>query len=274
MDYKNFKQNNNIQNVNLHAGHRKRVRRSLVENNWTGAEEHKVLEYMLMCILPRKDTNPIAHRLIDEFGSFAGVLDASIDNLKRVEGVGESVATFLASYIHIFKYYKESKVKKKKDCSSPANVFNIFGETISHMPNEELYLICVDSNSKLIASKMLSRGTNNEVSFVLKGIIEMAVKNHAAGVVLLHNHPNLDPTPSNEDLEMTKRILFGLYTNDIEVLDHIIVSSQSEYYSFARSEYLNEFKAEARRIMGNIRVVKTKLPEYNINDAGKNVING
>ena len=263
MDFRNKTTNKDLKVINMHEGHRLRLRNSLVDKGWENFQDYQLLEYILSCVQPRKDTNPLAHALISEFGSFANVLDASVEDLQTIKGVGERIATFLSSYPYIFKAYKKSKVKLGVDCSSPRKVFENFGSVISHMPNEEFYLICVDGNSRAISSKMISRGSNNEVSFTLKTILETAIRNQAFGVILLHNHPNSDCRPSKEDIEMTRRIYFNLYMNGIDVLVHLITCKDDIFFSFSNENYFAQFEANAKILMGESgNKVNANKPKY------------
>lgn len=268
MDFRNRKTKDNPRMINMHEGHRQRLRESLNKRGWEDFEDYQILEYILSCVQPRKDTNPLAHTLIEEFGTLANVLDASVEDLKSINGVGERIATFLSSYPYIFKCYKKSKCKEGVDCSSPRKIFDNFANIISHMPNEEFYLICVDGDSKLISYKMISRGTKSEVSFTLKTITETAIRNQAFGVILLHNHPNADCRPSEEDIEMTKRIFYSMYMNGIYLIDHIITCKDDSYFSFCGNNYFEQFENEAKVLMGELNKNKANSnpPKYIKND--------
>lgn len=266
MDFRNRRPGETLNAGSLHEGHRHRLRTTLVANGWENVPEHQILEYMLTCVQPRKDTNPLAHRLIDEFGSLANVLDASPQDLMTIKGVGNTIATFLSSYPYIFKLHKKSKLQTGIDCSSPRRVFENYGKVISHMPNEEFYLICVDGDSKAITAKMINRGSKNEVQFTLKSICETALRNQAFGVILLHNHPNADCRPSQEDIEMTRKIYYSLYMNGIYVLDHLITCKNESYFSFANGDYFKNFELEAKVLMGEaITKANAKRPKYETN---------
>lgn len=254
--------NKNPKVLNLHQGHKLRLRTSLIENGWEDFSDHQILEYILSCVLVRKDTNPLAHKLIDEFGSLANVLDASVEDLMTVDGIGERTATFLHSFPYLFKEYKKSKTNAKPDVSCPKAVFNFLGEVIYHLPHEEFYVICVDSLLRVITSKQIARGTNNQVNFALKTITENAIRTQATGVVLLHNHPNGDCRPSTEDIEITKRIYLNLSLNGIYVLDHIIVGADHNYFSFANQNYFENFEKELDGML-KYNAFKNKKPNYN-----------
>ena len=251
--------------LNLHSGHRNRLRANLVDNEWENVEEYKLLEYILGLAIPRKETNELAHTLIDEFGSLAGVLDAGIEDLKAIKGVGEISATFLHSIPNIFKAYKKSKLKERPDLSAPQKVMKYIGTTFNHMPMEEVYMACVDANSKLIACKKLAQGSNNEVAFTLKSITETAVRTKADGVILLHNHPNGNSLPSSQDIEITRQIFYNLLLNNVFLLDHLIISKyDGEYYSFKEHDFIQTFKDDFEKLIGKKNYLLNKQPKYEL----------
>ncbi|MBQ0016996.1 MAG: RadC family protein, partial [Clostridiales bacterium] len=249
MNY-NHKREDNTKLVNLHKGHRARLRKELITMNFDNVEEYKLLEYVLQMTNKQKDTNPIAHNLINEFGSFSAVLDASVDDLKKVKGVGEVSATFLHSLPSMFKLYKKSKLVEKPVISNARQIFEYFGTTFNHMPAEELHVILLDSNSKLIEHKQLSRGNNNQVAFSISSVSELALKLQANAVILIHNHPNGDTMPSVEDVEMTKQIYYSLVFNGIKLMDHIITCyDENSYFSFKNAGILDEFDKGVKNLM-------------------------
>ena len=125
MDFKNPISKNK---VNLHQGHRNRLRTSMIESQWDIFSDHQVLEYLLFHCFKRKDTNELAHKLINEFGTLTNVLEADYEDLLKVEGVGSATASFLHSLPYIFKHYRQSKSIKKVDLSTPQKIFDYLGE--------------------------------------------------------------------------------------------------------------------------------------------------
>lgn len=235
---------------NLHEGHRQRFREKIIDAQWENLTEHQLMEFVLSVVIPRRDTNPLAHRLVDYFGSLANVLDASVEDLMQVNGVGKVTATFLHGIPSIFKAYKKSKQTERAFVGNATNVYRYFGDTFRHMPAEEFHLICADSQSKLIVDKLIAKGSNTEVAFTVKSVMETAVRHKASGVVLLHNHPNGDTSPSAEDIEMTKQIYYNLMLNGIHVLDHIIVGKyEDDYFSFYRAGIIDRYREELSKVM-------------------------
>lgn len=248
---------------NTHNGHRQRFREKIIDSQWENLNEHQLMEFVLSVAIPRKDTNPIAHKLIDCFGSVANVLDASVEDLMMIDGIGVVTATFLHGIPSIFKAYKRSKQTERIFVGNASNVYKYFGDTFRHMPMEEFHLVCTDSQSRLIVDKLIAKGSNTEVAFTVKNVMEMAVRHKASGVVLLHNHPNGDTTPSSEDIEMTKQIYYNLMLNGIHVLDHIIVGKyEDDFYSFYRAGIIDKFREELSKIMVLKGDFYSNPPEY------------
>lgn len=261
---------NKPKKVDMHKGHRRRLRKNLIVNQWESFEEHQLIEYVLSLTIARKNTNDVAHRLIENFGTFANVLDASFEDLMEIKGVGEVTATYLTGLPNIFKLYKQSKMKKRPVLTTADKVFEHFGSTFNHMPNEEFYVICVDSLSRLIVAKLIGKGTNSEVAFTLKTITETAVRTKAQGVILIHNHPNGSPSPSSKDIEMTRQIYYNLMLNNIAVLDHIIIGKEEgSFYSFKRSSLLDGFSKDLEKMMGNSQALNCNMPPYEENFKGE-----
>lgn len=255
----------NLKNVekNLHAGHRSRLRINLIDNKWEDFNEHQLLEYILSICIPRKDTNPIAHRLIDEFGSLANVMDASPVDLEKINGVGNVTATFLHSIPNIFKAYKKSKMKENPSITCPSDAIKYFASAFNHMPNEEFYVVCVDATGKLINKKLIAKGDCGEVAFTTKSVMEFAVRTKAQGILFFHNHPNGECSPSPEDIQRTKQLYYNFTLSNIAVLDHIIVGKfDNSYFSFKESGLLDEFGRETFRLMGNDISLNIKKPPY------------
>ena len=234
--------------MNLHEGHRGRLRERLLKTNFVDADEYQVLEYILTMAIKRRDTNELAHTLINTFGSLSGVMDAEVDDLKTVKGVSETVATFLHSVPYIFRNYKLSKIKPAEVLTSPRDVFNYLGDSIYHLPKEEFYIICLDNAHRVISHKNVATGGNSQVAIDLQAMLQYAIKMKARMVVVLHNHPTANCDPSLDDIETTKRLYINFKISGIELYDHIIVDRNEDYYSFANDGKLNDYLKDYNKI--------------------------
>ena len=230
--------------LNLHEGHRNRLRDRLLRNNFSGADDYQILEYILTLVVKRKDTNDLAHTLVSTFGSLAGVFDAAIEDLEQVKGVTYTMAYFLHSVPYIFRNYKLSKAKPKAVITCAQDVFNYLGQCIYHLPEEEFYMILLDGGNRVICHKIISIGGNSQVVINGKEAVKFAVKHKAKKVVLVHDHPTASCVASEEDIETTKRLYMMFNIENIGMFDHLIVDSQENFYSFAHEGFTAKFEKE------------------------------
>jgi DNA repair protein RadC len=251
-----------VKESNLHEGHRTRLRERAIENGLDSFNEHQILELILSFYLPRVDTNPIAHKLILEFGSLGAVLEAKTEDLIKVDGMGEKAAAFLHLIPHILKAYKKSKLAEGCVLLSPKQVFDYLGEIVKYVPHEEFYVICLDGKSKVLNTKLLSKGTNNQVELNLQQITKVALQLNSSGIILVHNHPSGTSEPSLEDIALTKKVYLALSLNGICVMDHVIIS-KDDYYSFNKQGYFNVFQKDFQGIL-NFQALREKAPTYNV----------
>lgn len=227
----------------VHSSHRARLKNKFLNGGLSGFSDHEIIELLLFYAIPRRDVNPLAHALINKFGSINGVIDADIESLKLVEGMGENSATLISLLHHVFnKYNSETRIKTKLDSALMAKAFckTLFGE-----PNvEQFYVICLNSSNKIICKQLLSTGTSTKVNVNVRQITDFALKNKCERIIITHNHPSEHCMPSDDDLAFTRTVLCSCLLNDIDVLDHIIVSKK-DASSFAELGLLNGLKKNA-----------------------------
>ncbi len=247
-------------NINPHSGHRSRIRARIMKNGFEGFEDYQILEYFLSICIPRRDTNELAHSLINEFGSLNGVLDANYDFLSKIDGVGESTALFLTTLPQLFQVYNCSMNKIKRQFSSTTATALYCESLLKYCKNEEMHILLLDNKSDLIKSIKVGAGTINQVKVTLRQITEHALKYNASAVVITHNHPNGNASPSLDDNIFTKTAMLSLMLNGISLLDHIIIASNGEFFSYFNSNLLQEYKAFASE-NANIKLA-CNPPEY------------
>lgn len=209
----------------IHDGHRERTKRRFLKSGLDAFEPHNVLELMLFFAIPKRDTNELAHRLIETFGSFDKVLEADVEQLAKVKGMGEHSATLLKLFLASYGYYEREKSKEGFIATSSNEVVNYVKSLYVGEKNEIVYLLCLDVKLKLINCVKISDGSVNSASVSVRRVVEAATANGAVAVILAHNHPNGFATPSAEDIMTTKRILKALYPIDIQLSDHIVVGT-------------------------------------------------
>ncbi len=226
-------------NENLHKDHRDRMRKDFLANGFSDqTPPHRLLELLLFYAIPRKDTNEIAHALLNRFKTIDAVFDASVEDLLQVEGIGENAASLIKLIVPLCRRYNLSK---NSTLFKPANSDDMCDWIIPRyfgFTNEVFAVTSLDSRGAVIAFDILNEGDPTCVGFTVRGIIEKVLLRKAASVVLSHNHPKGSAMPSGEDIEMTKQIIRALAHIGVKVADHIIVCDD-DCVSFAQTAELS-----------------------------------
>lgn len=218
----------------MHDGHRNRLKERFLKEGLDGFSEIQVLELVLFYCIPRKDTNPIAHALLEHFGGFSQVLEAPVEELKRIPGMGESSAAFLRLITETGRYYmvhrsiQSSVLPTLEQCAEYMVPF-FFGRRL-----ETVFLLCLDAKCKVLCCKEVGEGSVNSAGISVRRIVETALGANASSVVLAHNHPSGVALPSGEDIQTTRRIAMALSAVEITLVDHIVVADE-DYVSMAQS---------------------------------------
>ena len=186
--------------------------------------DHNILELLLFYSIPRKDTNELAHKLIDTFGSLNRVFDASYEQLMQVEGMGESSALLISMIPGICRRYAEGAAAKKINLSEPEDVKAFVLSKFYGAKHEIFYMLCLDGVGNLINCCKLSEGIQDKVLIDKRAVLETAFRTDADRVIFVHNHPNGMAAPSKNDLEMTSEFKSLLAGVGIRLADHIIVA--------------------------------------------------
>lgn len=218
----------------IHAGHRQRMKDRFLSEGLDHFSDVQALELALFYCIPRKDTNPIAHGLLDRFGSFSQVLEAPVEELAKVPGMGESAAVFLHLILEMGRFYLVDRSKQNRilptleDCAEYLLPF-FHGRRV-----ETVYLLCLDAKCKVLCCKEVGEGSVNSAGISIRKIVETALGANASTVVLAHNHPSGIAIPSGEDIQTTKRIAMALQAVEIQLADHVVVADE-DYVSMVQS---------------------------------------
>jgi len=219
---------------NIHAGHRERLKNKFIRLGAEGLEEHELLELLLFYAIPQKNTNPIAHALIEKFGSLVNVINADIKELTEVSGIGMHAATLIKLQASLAKVYYTT-VPKKKCLRSIGEASEYIVNHLYEYKSEVFYVFALDVNLGLLGHKLIAEGDIDKVSVDVKKVVSFALDVRAAYLILAHNHPNGAAVPSYADIAMTKQIVSVLSSLGVGVCDHIITSGRN-FYSFNKQK--------------------------------------
>ncbi len=226
--------------VNVHAGHRARMRERFRKCGIDGFNEHQIIELLLFYTCPRKDTNELAHTLINKFGSIAGVMNADYEELTAINGISENTATlfkFIPQFLHIY-YSSNTSGTSYDNLDKLKNLFKPYFVGLTH---EEFRLACFDNNLRVVSNVLISTGSPSGTSVEKRKIVEEIVRAKSTTVAIAHNHPRGIPTPSQNDIAATRTICSELKAIDVKLLDHIIVGELS-VISMREMAYMNVFE--------------------------------
>lgn len=208
----------------MHDGHRSRIRKRFMLNGFDGFEDHEILELALFYAIPRKNTNVIAHELLNKFGTVDAVFDAPINMLKEIEGVGESAAIFIKMISGLARIYMERKFKNDEKAPEISDINDRITLKFIGRSEELVVVVLFDAKGKVIYEGVVNKGTVNAVDIYARKIIELIVLYNASSVILVHNHPSGFAVPSVEDIESTAKLNKILQSMHVNLLDHIIVA--------------------------------------------------
>lgn len=218
-------------------GHRERQKRRFLKEGLQNFEPYQALELLLFYAIPRKDTSPVARELIKRFGSFSAVLSAPVDELKKVDGMGESSATFLHLMGQCCSFYLSDLSRYKKQIMSTADAGQYLLPRFLGKAHESLFILCLDNSRRIVYEGMVSEGTVDVADVPLRSITEIVLRSNSTSVILAHNHPRGFATPSEADILSTKQLQMLLHTLNVTLLDHLIVA-ETDYVSMAESGLL------------------------------------
>ena len=222
-----------------HTGHRERMRERFERDSGMDSfAPHEALELLLTYAIPRKDTNPIAHRLIERFGSLHAVLEAPADELTAVPEIGQRAAQLISMMLPLFRLYENDRLKPRVTLDNFRLLRDYCGALYHGVTVEKFYLLSLDSRLKLIDARVIAEGTLDEVPVYPREIIAALLRLNAAGAVISHNHPGQTCAPSEADTRLTRRLRRVLDEIGITLHDHVIVGTDGTY-SFAQAGTLN-----------------------------------
>jgi DNA repair protein RadC len=219
--------------------HRKRLRTRFVDGGAQAVPDYELLELILFRALPRQDVKPLARHLIDTFGDFNRVLSASVQDLQNVNGVGAAVAVELKIIEAAAHRLSRAKVMQRHVVSSWDALLDYCHTTMAHRSTEQFRILFLDTKNVVIADEEQAQGTVDHVPVYPREVVKRALQLNASALILVHNHPSGDPTPSQADIQMTRQINTAASALGVTVHDHLIIGKSCEL-SFRASGLLGD----------------------------------
>lgn len=248
----------------IHAGHRQRLKDKVRQNGLGVLSEHEILELLLTYSIPYKDTNELAHSLIDNFGDITKVIDADYNELKKQKGVGEETALFLSV---LSSFYDKYKIKKNHTdneiLDNTQKCVHYFRKNFEIKDKEKMYVVCLSKLCKVIKSFVYNGQDETEVSVNIRDLMDKVVGNNIAGIVIFHTHPHGSVEPSLEDIYTTQKIYNTCRSMDLILIDHIIFN-ETEHYSFGSNGELVKMEKKYYEVFDDPYVKEKKKLNQNI----------
>jgi len=224
--------------MSIHSGHRARLREQFLEHGLDTFADHQALELLLSFAIPRRDVNPIAHGLMNHFGSFSRVFEASPQDLMEVDGIGEHAVTLIQLITQLGRRYQLDRAKEDLILSDTERMGNFVAPLFHGLTDEAVYLICLDGSLRVTHYEKLAEGSVNAINFSIRRAVEIALKRKAVYVVLAHNHPSGLAIPNVTDIATTEQLIQALAPLGIRLADHIIVAGD-DFVSMRDSGHLD-----------------------------------
>jgi len=218
-------------------GHRARMRARLLTAGPEALADHEMLEMVLFLALPRRDTKPIARALMNRFGSFAAAIAAPLVELRGTEGLGEAGAAALKTVQAAALRLARAEVLHRPVLNNWDRLMEYLTAVLSRERVEQFRVLFLDNKNRLVADEAQARGTVNHTPVYPREVVKRALEHHATAIILVHNHPSGDPTPSRDDIEMTREIKLAAQTLAVVLHDHVIVGN-GRWLSFRKEGLL------------------------------------
>ncbi len=224
----------------LHDGHRERLRQRYRREGLDAFELHNVLELVLFYVIPRRDTNEIAHRLVERYHSLAAILEAPEEELCQIEGIGKTAACFLHMLPSLSRLYMTDLKRPENNCiTSTEQAGDFLAARLSGYDHEVVAVLLLNARGRIQYCDILTNGAINSADMDLRKLVSLCLTHRCSRVIVAHNHPSGIAMPSKEDLETTRLIAEALQNCDAQLIDHVIVAD-GDYISLADSGFMGE----------------------------------
>jgi DNA repair protein RadC len=232
----------------IHRGHRRRLREKFLKSGLGGFHDYEIIELLLSLGTPRRDCKAPAKEAIKRFQTLRGVLEAPTAELQQIDGIGAHSAFGIKLVQEVAREFLKAKILDKPFYKSSQEVFDYLYHAMRGLKKEVFKVVYLNSQNQIINTADLSEGTVNSSSVFPREIVEGAVKNNAAALIFVHNHPSGNPEPSTNDKGLTRELVFVGRIMRIKVLDHIIIGENC-YYSFAGEGLVEEYETDFLNLM-------------------------
>ncbi|WP_417450848.1 RadC family protein [Kordiimonas sp.] len=217
-----------VKAANHMNGHRARLRERFLKGGAEALADYELLELILCLAIPRRDVKPLAKQLIERYGSYAGVLSADVDSLRTSPGLGDTAVAAIKSVQASALRLAKAGASARPVMSNWSLVLDYLQGAMAHIPREQFRILFLDRKNALLADVVMSDGTVDEAAVYPREVVRRALELDATALILVHNHPSGDPTPSRADVVMTKNIIETCDRIGIRVHDHIIVGKSGQ----------------------------------------------
>ena len=228
---------------NTSQGHRKRLREKFIRSGLKGFLDYEIIELLLSLGTPRKDCKPQAKEAIKRFKTLRGVLEASPQELQQIDGIGPHSAFGIKLVQEVAREFLKEKIIDKPIYKSAQEIFDYLYHSMRDLRKEVFKVIYLNSQNQIIETQDLFEGTINSSSISPREVVESAIKNNAASLIFVHNHPSGNPEPSKNDKELTRDLVYAGSIMRIRVLDHVIIGN-NRYFSFAGQGLIEEYELD------------------------------
>jgi DNA repair protein RadC len=222
-----------------HGGHRQRMRERFHKQGLEGFAQHEILELMLFFAIPQKNVNPLAHTLIDRFGSLYGVIHATPEQLMQTPGVGEYAATLITLFGCVPREAEQSRAQKREKLTTRKAAVQYCARLLQGEKREKFYAVCLNGQMETLGNALIAQGSLSDVPAYPRVVMDAVLTRNAHGVLLCHNHPGGSIAPSQADLDATATLSRLLSEIEVALVDHIIIA-EGEALSMVRNGFIRQ----------------------------------
>lgn len=250
------------------SGHRERLKKRYAEGGLGALAGYEFVELLLTYAIPRSDVKPIAKELLSTFGNFRGIIDAELEDLKNVRGMGDSSALFIKSLKDLLSFYHEEELfDTEKTLDTVSKLMKYFRARIGGKSVEILEMVCFDAQLRLIKNGTIKlfEGSVNSANVDIRKIVETAIRRGASSIAIAHNHPSGNPAPSFDDINFTRKLSQACMPIELNLIEHIIVGKKT-CFSFRRDGHfdslyddsLEEGRIRSRQVAEKRKILSSK----------------